>query len=296
MDRIVVLGRGAGVLAPTLFASIVFSFVVGKTFLVNEKPVVQVSIWDNPSWWYRGRVASLVRTSLVAGVVFLIYSGVWHSGKLLLLPSNEGPPVNAGVLSDRGCSRQIVKIMTQKNDLAIWPEVVLPASVFIAGGILGGYLIYRRFSESLNAKGIQSKTDHYRFRSKFFIEGVLDRWILSGLTATYLMSVAAVVVLAYFQPFTLPYLWYKSTVAENQGSKIQGSESGEGAGVFLSRSGGYLYAISLPICENSSGIAYRKTAKSAETKEEKERLRKYYYRSIMAIPEKNVVDVELVDR
>ncbi len=77
---------------------------------------------------------------------------------------------------------------------------------------------------------------------------------------------------------------------EAQASGRQGTESEEGSARLLSHSGGYWYVISQPICESVSGKPYKEREDGSYDEREP-----YYYRSIIVIPEKNVVDAEIVD-
>lgn len=293
VDRTAVVGQGAAILTVALITSVVFSWLVGRILLWTEVPARIVSTRDKIL-----RFAALLGLSLSAGVFFILYSRVLHSGYLSVQTTSPNIGVDFALLRNRDCSRWVINYLEQKDNLDYWPDTVLPALLFITGGLVGGYLMYRsyrRFHDNLRAEvrteELRPKIELYsvlyqpsRFFT-FFREGVVDGWIYSGLVATYLLSVTSVVVLAFFLQVTLPYMWYTTTVAVDQGSMRQGTESGEGAGRLLSHSNGYWYVISQPVCRSASGKPYKKQGE-----------RQYHYRSIMAIPDRNAVDVEILDR
>jgi hypothetical protein len=172
---------------------------------------------------------------------------------------------------------------------AFWYKQLLPASIFAAGVLVGGYSIFRNFCKYQNLPRWERKKENYeyRLRPSFFKDGLLDGWLPFGLFLTYTISVIAVLVLAFFLPVTLPYMWYSIPASTNNPTTSadnyrQGTPTYEEAGRLLGHSNGYWYAISHPICYSSSGTRFTKTNE--------------YYRSIMAIPDKNVKDVEVLNR
>jgi hypothetical protein len=267
------------------------SWWVGRIFLWSEaleESNEGDSAWYKPTWYRIFCLAVLFYASSVALVFFVLYSrmlqyGGWTTlaGKLSVEVLHVKSGTTEDILRNRYCNNDIIGHVTSKNNLDFWPDVLFPALIFIAGGIWGGYLIYRNFSESSNAKRAQflfTEPDHYRFRPKFFTEGVLNGWINSGLAISYLLSVVSVLVLSYNLQVTAPFVWYEDDVSG--GSNDYGTESWEESARFLSHSNGYWYAVSQPICVNSFGTPLGVHE---------------YYRSIMAIPDKNAVDVRLVD-
>lgn len=276
VDKTAVVGWGAWILTVPLIVGVVFSWSVGRVFLwTEERPGRRIL-----------RLALLLVASLVAGIFFVLYSRLLHSGQLSIQIVSTNIGSDSVHLRNRQCSQWVIDNLALKDDLNSWPDIVLPASIFIAAGVLGGYLIYRSFRDRTNMEETHLSTGDYRFRFRFFKEGVSDGWINLGILTTYVMSVVSVVALAYFLQVTLPYMWYTSTVAEDQGSNRQGTESGEGAGRLLGHSNGYWYVISQPVCTSSV------TGESYESQGEERK----YYRSIIAIPDKNAVDVQIIDR
>src|SRR5688572_14314669 len=106
-------------------------------------------------------------------------------------------------------------VEAMRHQLNLWPDSLVPASIFLAGCLIGGSLIYRSYQgyrESVDANQRRSPSEDYRLRPRFFNRGVTEGWILSGVATAYAFSVIASIVLAAYTPAFVPFMTYGDTV------------------------------------------------------------------------------------
>jgi len=278
------MGRGIWILAIALLGAVLFSWLVGRILLWSEEPAQGASAWYEPSRQKVFRLAALSCASLAAGALFVLYSRMLHNGSLAIGQLRRFTQYQADLLAKRECSDQVIDWVRYRHNLDFWPDQMVPSLVFVTGGILGGYLMYRGFVGRTRSTRPSRELD-YRFRFRFFKEGVLRGWIYPGLIASYLVSVLSVLTLAFFLHVSLPFVYWvyvgpaaSDELGTESGESIAGgtTSSGKNAGGlarFLSHSEGYWYAVSVPICTYQTP----------------------YYRSIIAIPDRNAADVQIVE-
>jgi len=266
--------------------------------------------------------------------LFICYIHILHRGEPTLPELNNRVVLgdNKNILANRQCPPSFIKDLELKNAMPLHPwekipaphetmtlhngeevrilepddetntidiggefitKELLPSSIFAVGVFVGGFYIYRNFTKYQNLPRYKRNNENYKYRPRlsFFINGLLDGWISFGLFLTYTISVISVLVLAYFLPVTLPYMWYRIPPETNNPAiafpakeQRQGTPTYEEAGRFLGHSNAYWYAISQPVCRSSysGGTPYS---------DEED-----VYRSIMAIPDSKVIDVEVLNR
>jgi hypothetical protein len=123
------------------------------------------------------------------------------------------------------------------HQLQLWPDSLVPASIFLAGCLWGGWLIYRSYQDYRRrtyADRLLPYPAAERHLGNAIFAGVTEGWILSGLAIAYTFSVFASIVLAWNTPAFVPFMTYGDTV-EHHG-KPKPTEN-----AFLSHSEGQWY-------------------------------------------------------
>lgn len=222
VNRMVAIGQGAIVLTLALGASVLLSATVAQIFL-NHAEV------RGPGRIERRAVLYTLGLSLLILALYVASSRAMAGGRLSLfaLRGRESTEC-AATVSARA------KIRWQQLDL--WPDSLLPASIFLAGCLLGGLVIYRSYRDYLRTEANEGRSPlrDYRLRPGFFYRGVTEGWIRSGLAIAYVFSVVASIVLAAYTPVYLPFITYGDTV-EYRGGKEPTDKA------FLSHTDGHWY-------------------------------------------------------
>jgi len=198
INRIVVLGMGATILFITLVGSVLLSWIVGR--------ILQLKNSANSSSFYHKLISyvSLSFLSLIALLVYILYSRVLAAGKFSCI-AIVGKPSGESLAN------------ALRHQLDLWPDSLIPAIIFLAGGLLGGFLLYRsyrKYRDCRRTRIVQQlyPKDDFRLRPRFFIKGITEGWIYSGLVTAYLSGILAALVLAFYIPSFLPFVTYGETV------------------------------------------------------------------------------------
>jgi hypothetical protein len=99
------------------------------------------------------------------------------------------------------------------HQLELWPDALVPASIYLVGCLWGGWLIYSSY-QNYRRRTYDNRLLYLEDRrlGNTILEGVTKGWLLSGLAIAYLFSVFASIVLAYNTPAYMPYMTYGPTV------------------------------------------------------------------------------------
>ena len=198
VNRVVILGQGATILAVALIGSVLLSGAVAQIFLRHDAG-------GRPGRFVRGRMLG-AKLALVAALTLLIYvsySRVLAAGRVF------GPALLGTKPSE--CREEALR-----HQLNLWPDSLVPALIFVAGSLWGGWIMYgayRRYRQSVALnEGRGPVTDH-RLRGTFrlLVRGITQGWILPGLMAAYAFGIAASLMLALYTPAFMPLLTYGGT-------------------------------------------------------------------------------------
>ena len=195
VDRVVALGQGVTILAAALVGSVLLSGIVAQMFLWHDTGGASRR-------FARGRMlgAKMALVVLLTLLLYVLYSRIQAAGRLFS-PAILGSKPN-------GCLEE-----TLRHQLNLWPDSLVPAFLFVVGGLCGGWLMYRAYqryrqSVSLN-EGLGPVVDHrVRGTLRFLVRGITQSWILPGLTAAYIFGIAASLMLAWYTPAFMPLLTY----------------------------------------------------------------------------------------
>jgi hypothetical protein len=144
VNRMVAIEEGVTILALALIASVVLAAFVNRVLSAHDEgrvpggdelPTVRAKLWAAITlrgFKRRGRLyAKLIVISLGIFISYLGYSRIVAGGRPTLLSLS-------GRLSTECAEEQITR-----HQLELWPDSILPASLFLVGCIWGGWLIYR---------------------------------------------------------------------------------------------------------------------------------------------------------
>jgi hypothetical protein len=198
-NRMVVIGQGATILVAALVGSVLLSGIVGQILLRHENRT-------NSSPFRRRlmRVVKLGFACVMALLLYILYSRILSAGR---------------VACEAIVGRQSKEPRDEalRHQLNLWPDSLIPALILVAGGLFGGWLMYksfRRYRQSSSVSEGQDPAIDYRLRSifRFLVRGITQGWILPGLTAAYIFGIAASLVLAWSTPGFMPFATYGETV------------------------------------------------------------------------------------
>jgi hypothetical protein len=205
VSRVVILGQGATILAVALIGSVLLSGVVAQILLRHDDS-------GRPGRFVRGRMlgAKLVLVSVLTLVLYVLYSRMLSAGRVF------GPAILGQEPTE--CREEALR-----HQLNLWPDSLIPALIFVAGILWGGWLMYRsyrRYRQSVSLNEGRGPVADYRLRStlRLLVRGITQRWILPGLVAAYTFGIVASLVLALYTPAFMPLLTYGGT-PEYRGGK-----------------------------------------------------------------------------
>jgi hypothetical protein len=206
VNRMVVVGQGAVILAVTLFGSVLLSVMVSQIlFLRGSRPAS-----NSVGRWVL--LCGLALSSVAVPVLYVLYGRVLAAGRLsweAILGKHSAE-----------CFEEAMR-----HQLNFWPDSLIPATIFVLGGVWGGRLIYDSYS-AYCGKPFAEKQPYpvadYGLKSvlgffaggtfRFLYKGITQRWILPGLTVAYVFGIAASLVLASATPGFMPFMTYGSNV------------------------------------------------------------------------------------
>jgi hypothetical protein len=210
VHRVVVLGQGAGILAAALIGSVLLSGIVAQIFLRHDNSGVS-------SRFVRGRMlgAKLAFVSILTLLLYVLYSRLLAAGRVFRQAIFGSKPTE--------CQEEALR-----HQLNLWPDSLVPAFVFVVGGLWGGWLMYRayrRYRQSVSVNEGRGPVVDHRVRGtfRFLVRGITQGWILPGLAAAYTFGIAASLMLAWYTPAFMPLLTYGPT-PEYQG-KVEPSHN-----------------------------------------------------------------------
>jgi hypothetical protein len=147
------------------------------------------------------RAATVALWSLPALILYVAYSRILSAGRVSCL-----------AIFGRGYRE--VETEAVRHQLNLWPDSLIPAVIFVVGGIWGGRRIhsaYQRWRESeYDREGRYPPADYHLL--PFFRRGVAQGWILPGLSAAYGFSVLASLWLAWTTPAFMPFMHYNPEI------------------------------------------------------------------------------------
>ena len=208
VNRMVAIEQGVTILALALLASVILTVIIARRFLAHDKSIVPSEDESNESRFERrgALYAELIGISLVILVLYSAYSRIVAGG---------------GRLSWFGLwfalrgrlSTECNEVKIARHQVELWPDALVPASIFLVGCLWGGWLVYSRYQ----AYRRRTYTDRDRYPAdrrlhNAIVGGVTEGWILSGLAIAYMFSVFASIVLAWYTPAFMPYMTYGDTV------------------------------------------------------------------------------------
>jgi len=198
VNRVVILGQGATILAVALVGGVLLSGIVAQILLRHDDS-------GRPGRFVRGRMlgAKLVLICVLTLVLYVAYSRTLSAGRLL------GPAILGRKPTE--CREEALR-----HQLNLWPDSLVPALVFIVGGLWGGWLMYgayRRYRQGVALNEGRGPVADHRLRGtlRLLVRGITQGWILPGLAAAYTFGIAASLVLALYTPAFMPLLTYGGT-------------------------------------------------------------------------------------
>jgi hypothetical protein len=231
VNRMVAIGQGVTILALALGVSVLLSAKIAQILLKHAKNTRSSRlrrIFVRRRFVRRHvRGAKLTTLLLVTLILYIAYSRILAGGR-----------VSWFVLRGRQ-STECDLDQAMRHQLNLWPDSLVPASIFLAGCSLGGWLIYRSYQgyrERVDAASRRPPSEDYRLRPEFFNRGVTEGWVRSGLALAYASSVLASIVLAAYTPAYVPYITLKPSVEYLEG---KGSTNNR----FLSHTEGQWYLL-----------------------------------------------------
>ena len=200
-NRVLAIGQGTIILVLALVASVVLSAMFAQVLL-------NYNLGEGRSNSRRRGVLCAIGLSLLTLTLYIAFSRVLAGGRpsLFALRGRE--------------STECYEAQARWHQLNLWPDSLLPASIFLAGCLIGGWFIYKSYRNFLGTEENKGRhlSQDFRLRPGFFGRGVTEGWIRSGLTIAYAFSVIASVFLAAYTPAYLPFMTYGGTV-EYRGAK-----------------------------------------------------------------------------
>lgn len=205
VNRVVVLGQGATILAAALIGSVLLSGLVAQILLRHDNSGVS-------SRFVRGRMlgAKLAFVSVLTVLLYVLYSRQLAAGRVFGQAIFGSKPTE--------CQEEALR-----HQLNLWPDSLVAAFIFVAGGLWGGWLMYRayrRYRQSVSVNEGRGPVVDHRVRGtlRFLVRGITQGWIVPGLVAAYTFGIAASLTLAWYMPAFMPLLTYGAT-PEFQGSE-----------------------------------------------------------------------------
>lgn len=205
VNRVIVLGQGAAILAAALIGSVLLCGIVAQMFLWHDYSGVS-------SRFVHGR-----RLGAKLAFVFVLTLLLYVSYNRLVIAGRIFGPVIFGSKPTE-CQEEALR-----HQLNLWPDSLVPAFIFAAGGLWGGWLMYgayRRCRQSVSVnEGLGPVVDHrLRGTLRLLVRGITQGWILPGLMAAYAFGIAASLMFAWYTPAFTPLLTYGDT-PEHQGTQ-----------------------------------------------------------------------------
>ena len=204
VSRVVVLGQGASILVAALIGSVLLSGIVAQILLQHGSSAVS-------SRFVRGRMlgAKLALVSISTILLYVVYSRIIAAGRF-------SPAILGSKPTE--CLEEALR-----HQLNLWPDSLVCASIFVAGCLWGGRLMYGsygRYRQSVSLNEGRGPVVDYRARGifRFLVRGITQGWILPGLGAAYVFGLAASLMLAWYTPAFMPLLTFGATV-EYQGEQ-----------------------------------------------------------------------------
>ena len=197
VSRVVVLGQGASILVAALVGSVLLSGIVAQIFLRHDSGGVSHRFARGG-----GLGAKLAILSISMILLYVLYSRIVAAGRF--------SPAILGSKPD-GCLEEALR-----HQLNLWPDSLVCALIFVAGGLWGGWLMYgsyRRYRRSVSVNEGRGPVVDYRVRGilRFLVRGITQGWILPGLGAAYTFGLFASLMLAWYTPAFMPFLTYGAT-------------------------------------------------------------------------------------
>jgi hypothetical protein len=233
VNRMVAIEQGVTILGFALVASVVLSAIFAQIFLKHrdlyllhksrgtsrlkriavERSSRRAALRSLRTKWIKWfarhpllhwgmLITKLVLLSAAILVSYIAYSRIVAGGRLTLF-------VLRGRLSTE-CNPEKVRW----HQLNLLPDSLLPASIFTAGCLVGGWLIYISYQTYRQ----RTYTDRHLYPATernlglAILKGVTDGWALSGLAIAYAGSVLASIVLAWYTPAFVPFMSYGDSV------------------------------------------------------------------------------------
>jgi hypothetical protein len=230
VNKTIVIGQGATILIVALVGSVLLAGTVGQTLIL---------LWDEnttDAGRFRRRILAVGLTLgflVTALVLYVLYSRMLAWGRMSW---SAIVGVQTGECRDNALRHQ----------LNFWPDSLIPAAIFVLGVFLGGLLIYEsyhRYHQGLSAESTQAQTVHqhpglilmflrgaWSFGKGsliFFVRGVTQRWIWSGLLTAYIFGIVASLWLAWATPAFMPYVnfGFSSPISDGQPAAHSSGES-----------------------------------------------------------------------
>jgi hypothetical protein len=198
VSRVVVLGQGASILAAALVGSVLLSGLVAQIFLRHDNSGV-----SRPRF-VRGRSlgVKLALVSISTILLYVLYSRIVAAGRF-------SPAILGSKPTE--CLEEALR-----HQLNLWPDSLVCAFIFVAGGLWGGWLMcgsYRRYRQSVAVNEGRGPVVDNRARGvlRFLVRGITQGWVLPGLGAAYTFGLFASLMLAWYTPAFMPLLTYGDT-------------------------------------------------------------------------------------
>jgi len=198
VNRGVTLGQGATILAAALIGSVLLSGIVSQTFLWHDSGGASRRFVQG-----RRLGAKLAFVFALTLLLYILYSRILAAGRVF------GPAIFGSKPTE--CQEEALR-----HQLNLWPDSLVPAFIFVAGGLWGGWLMYRdyrRYRQSVSVNEGRGPVVDHRVRGtfRFLVRGITQGWILPGLLAAYTFGIAASLMLAWYTPAFMPLLTYGDT-------------------------------------------------------------------------------------
>jgi hypothetical protein len=196
VNRMVVIGQGATILVIALLGSVLLTGKISQILLRHENRTGSSRFISKLS--LSAKLGLLFAMTLI---LYVLYSRILAGGRVtrLVIEGKKSTECRDNAL---------------RHQLDFWPDSLIPALLFFAGSLWGGWLVYRSYQnyrESVYANQRDYPAVDYRLRLGFFNRGVTQRWILPGLMAAYAVSIVASLILAMYTPAFMPYMTYGPT-------------------------------------------------------------------------------------
>jgi hypothetical protein len=222
VNKMVAIEQSVTILALALLASVILSVIIAERLLAHDKSIVPSGDESRSSPPELTTVRAKLKAAFLLsgferrGALYAELIGI-SLGILVLYSAYSRIVAGGGRLSWfalRGrLSTECNEVKIARHQVELWPDALVPASIFLVGCLWGGWLIYSRYQ----AYQRRTYTDRHRYPAdrrlhNALVGGVTEGWLLSGLAIAYMFSVFASIVLAWYTPAFMPYMTYGDTV------------------------------------------------------------------------------------